>query len=204
MANVSPKPMCFLVTPSRDPPSQVAVAGDGVEVESAIAAGHLGGFLGFFAEAYREHDFFLGRRNAQQFLREHFVLPEDNRLFRDRWSDDDKEKWRAKSKNGTARWLPVIPLCGRLHDVEEEAPPWPAGRFDPAEIRPMIERRVEVVFPALRDAVLCLLSAKDDRPPPWHRKLAGSAVGWWLKPRLVEKAMERLRTEVTKLDNRRR
>ena len=40
-----------------------------------IACGSLGGFGGFFSKDFRKHDFFLGRRNCQQFLHRHFTVP---------------------------------------------------------------------------------------------------------------------------------
>ena len=47
----------------------------------ALACGSLGGFSGFLHESFRRHDYLLGRRNAQAFLRWHFALPETNPLF---------------------------------------------------------------------------------------------------------------------------
>lgn len=42
--------------------------------EYPIASGSLGGFGGFFKKEFREHDFFLGRKNCQAFLRKHFFI----------------------------------------------------------------------------------------------------------------------------------
>jgi hypothetical protein len=47
-----------------------------------IACGVMGGFGGFLHETFRRHDYLLGRRNAQAFLRWNFALPKDNLLFR--------------------------------------------------------------------------------------------------------------------------
>ena len=48
-----------------------------------IACGVLSGFGGFLHESFRRHDYLLGRRNAQAFLRWNFGLPETNdRLFK--------------------------------------------------------------------------------------------------------------------------
>ncbi len=44
--------------------------------EFPIACGSLGGFGGFFSKEFREHDFFLGRKNCQSFLRKHFGIIE--------------------------------------------------------------------------------------------------------------------------------
>lgn len=46
-----------------------------VEGEKAAACAFLGGFGGFIHKDFRKHDFFLGRANCEQFLRERFVIP---------------------------------------------------------------------------------------------------------------------------------
>lgn len=45
--------------------------------EYPIASGSLGGFGGFFKKEFREHDFFLGRKNCQAFLRKYFFIEQD-------------------------------------------------------------------------------------------------------------------------------
>ena len=72
-----------------------------------IASGVLGGFGGFLHELFRRHDYLLGRRNAQAFLRWNFGLPETNdRLFKgvaingDRWHVRDADKETATLSAG--------------------------------------------------------------------------------------------------------
>src|SRR5262249_10351884 len=48
---------------------------------SPMASAALGGFGGFLSEAFRHHDFQLGRRNCQRFLQRHFALYPENPLF---------------------------------------------------------------------------------------------------------------------------
>lgn len=43
--------------------------------QSQIACGGMGGFAGFFDEAFRRHDYALGRHNAYLFLKYQFALP---------------------------------------------------------------------------------------------------------------------------------
>ncbi|MDW8445015.1 MAG: hypothetical protein RML45_12650 [Acetobacteraceae bacterium] len=137
----------FLIAPSRGPGWQAPVA---------IASGYLGGFMGFLAEAYRHHDYMLGRRNARSFLRHHLVLPVGNPLFgrkeaTPRWSDADVARWAVpREEGGPADHLPIIPLCGRLwadtpdaEDGIEPLPPWPRGMLDPASLTPLIRARAE-------------------------------------------------------------
>ena len=192
----------FLVAPSRGSAWQAkAVAGTG-QAEGAIAAGHLGGFMGFFAKAYREHDYFLGRRNAQRFLRGVFVLPETNKLFHGRWGDADKEKWGVEREGAEGRHLPVVPLCGGLLDRPEPLPPWPSGKFDAAEIEALVRKRVEVALPALRDALLAKMPAKGG-VRPWATKLGVRALDKMvLRPRIVEGVMDALKSEAEKLDRK--
>ncbi len=65
----------FIVSPVRE----------GNDSEAArkypIACGVMGGFGGFIHESFRRHDYLLGRRNAQAFLRWNFALPNSNPLF---------------------------------------------------------------------------------------------------------------------------
>jgi hypothetical protein len=182
----------FLLAPSRGPDW---------EAEGAIAAGHLGGFMGFFAQAYREHDFFLGRRNAQRFLDQNFVLPEANPLFGPRegadrrWSDPDRELWGRKRTGVTGRHLPIIPLCGELAWREERLPNWPEGRFDAAELEPLVKERAKVAVPALAGALLDTALKKDGL---WsgvkHR--GARALSFALRPLVVGAVVERVMNKV--------
>ncbi len=183
----------FMIAPSR---------GEGWQAEGAIAAGHLGGFLGFFAQGYREHDWFLGRRNARNFLRWVFVLPEDNPLFAGgRWAEEDRARWGVEraGAEGKGRHLPVIPLCGEVAERDEPLPPWPAGRFEAASIRPDIEARVRVAVPALRDALVGpALSGRGVWP--WLGRAALRSITPLLRPRVSDLAFERVRAAVAALD----
>lgn len=90
----------FLISPSRD------------KQHPALASSALEAFGGFLDEQYREHDFQLGRRNCQWFLRRHFTLHRENPLFaapdagsrfaavEDRQIPYEDEEW------------PIIPLVG--------------------------------------------------------------------------------------------
>jgi hypothetical protein len=181
----------FMIAPSR---------GGDWQAEGAMAAGHLGGFLGFFAEAYRAHDFFLGRRNALNFLRWVFVLPETNPLFAGgRWSEADRARWGKEREGVAGRHLPIIPLCGELERREEALPEWPAGRFQAAEVAPLIERRAGVAVPALRD-VLLGMALKRPGFKSWAVRQAATALTGLLTPRLVEAATDKVAGEVRALD----
>jgi len=122
----------FLIAPSRD------------DEKYSIACGSLGGFGGFLKRDFRAHDYFLGRRNAQKFLRDHCCLPETNPLFSgDSWAGVDRKKFYAKDAKGNFKpyldganqpvfhpdgspvyLLPIIPLVGKAN-LPLQAPVWP-------------------------------------------------------------------------------
>jgi hypothetical protein len=193
----------FLIAPSRGP---------AWKAKGAIASGYLGGFMGFFSEAYRHHDFMLGRRNARSFLRRHLVLPMDNPLFRDgRWSDADRSRHLVRrTPDGPEDHLPIIPLFGRLAPREEPAaddavepmPTWPAGTFNAKTIEEPIRQR------ALRVADLVykqFVVGKLDRIARENTDKIIANQSWWLRgplrlgrrfvePRVLPKIEEVLRT----------
>ncbi|ALJ01705.1 hypothetical protein DC20_21900 (plasmid) [Rufibacter tibetensis] len=105
-----------IIAPSRD---------DVDKPEHAIACGALGGFGGFLSKEYRIHDYFLGRRNCQSFLRKYFVVdPEESQVNQDGTPNENYdcikavingyqgqaafERFCFKDEKGR-KWLPVIP-----------------------------------------------------------------------------------------------
>lgn len=131
----------FMIAPSRDGAAH------------PIACGALGGFGGFLKREFRSHDYFLGRRNAQKFLKDHFVLPENNPLFTG-WTEDMKvahcvldSTRKPIIKNGQ-RFLPIIPLVGEASsDNPCYKAEWP--RYTEADLAMLMERiesRVDVVL----------------------------------------------------------
>lgn len=77
----------------------------------ALQCGALGAFGGFLYKGFRDHDYHLGRRNCQQFLREHFALPIENPLFAGGIAANRAD---AATPGGlqTTAWMPILPLCG--------------------------------------------------------------------------------------------
>jgi hypothetical protein len=121
----------FLVTPVGE------IKDDGVTKTvtggAAIASAGLSAFLGFVCRDFREHDFQLGRRNCQQFLRAYFTLKSNNPVFTDPTPDGVPPFDR-----------PIIPLVGSAKD-EVPPPNWPAGKFHPESITPQIKTRLQRV-----------------------------------------------------------
>jgi hypothetical protein len=126
----------FMITAQRDK------AGGGTAVgDPALATAGLGAFIGFASQAFRRHDYLLGRKNCQDYLRRFLVLPAANPLFNG-WraaENFDPTVYQVKDSAG-AVFLPIIPLTGDAM-VPELPDTWPAGKFDPETLRPAIEAR---------------------------------------------------------------
>jgi hypothetical protein len=170
----------------------------------AMASAILGGFGGFLSETFRRHDFHLGRRNCQAFLRWHFNLPETNALFD---GLAQRDPWYVREKGGNVllydsdwlpgervRYLPIIPLCGTAaKDIGRRA--FPRARdADAGRLRKEVAARVSDVGRALIDTEL--------------EGVAGGALRWVIrqawKLRLASnvsgKAMEKIEGELATLD----
>lgn len=193
----------FLIAPSR---------GSRWRAPGAIAAGYLGGFMGFFSEAYRHHDFMLGRRNARSFLMRYLVLPMGNPLFAEgRWSQADVSRHLVRrTPDGPEDHLPVIPLFGRLarrddpaaDDAVEPMPAWPAGRFNAKDIAEPIARRAHGVAELVYEQFVV---QKLDRIARESAEKLIARQSWWLRgplrlgrrifePRVLPRIEEMLRT----------
>ncbi len=53
----------------------IAPAGENKQEENPLASAPLNGFAGFIDRSFRKHDYELGRKNCQDFLRYHLVIP---------------------------------------------------------------------------------------------------------------------------------
>jgi predicted acylesterase/phospholipase RssA len=96
----------FMLSPMRARKSPVeGVAGDTALGQAAIASGAMGGFSGFLSRRFRHHDFLLGRRNAENFLRNYFALPAENDLFEKSW-------WAAQSPDAQAQQMTLTAEAG--------------------------------------------------------------------------------------------
>ena len=96
------------------------------------------------AEEFRRHDFFLGRRNCQQFLRHYFALPIGNPLF-GQWPDEMKEAMKFTSDDGVEK-LPIVPLVDGV-DKEIQQPLWAQMSQEKLKIlNKRIYKRVKSLF----------------------------------------------------------
>ncbi|MGH6836876.1 MAG: hypothetical protein ACREC9_15375 [Methylocella sp.] len=135
----------YLIGPSR-------VTSDGKEQRYGIASGLLGGFGGFVARSFRDHDFQLGRRNCQRFLQDTFALPPENEMIK-RWMEGEgahsHPTFMAIPSQDMPVAYPVIPLFGTAK-AEVVLPAWPRitqARFDALQMR--IGERFDAVAPRL-------------------------------------------------------
>ena len=170
-----------------------------IESGSSIACGSLGGFGGFMSIRFRQHDFFLGRRNCQRFLAEYLTLPHENPLF-SRWSVEQKAQYgvTTKRRDGTSLTeLPIVPLMPALNsrvnrDAEEREPTWPKGAFDPASLEQPINTRLDALFKGLAHET------------KWDQKLRGLlfSLGWsfYARPKITSRALEAISTELRQHD----
>jgi hypothetical protein len=164
----------FVISPTR--PSN----GNAVAAKYPIACGALHGFSGFLDQSFRHHDYLLGRRNAQAFLRWNFALPETNPLFSG--ARPIAERWRVADASGATGSLapedeaalpkklfattakgdetkfgfPIIPLTEatrapiEIGAVDQPRP----DKLDVAALHAMIEARVAKVVETLVDVDL--------------------------------------------------
>jgi predicted acylesterase/phospholipase RssA len=123
---------------------------------AALQCGTLGAFGGFFDRGYRAHDYALGRRNCQQFLRVQFILPQGNPVIATGLDPDGKAltAFGINPPNVTVepqnqRWIPLIPLCGTA--AEEVPQPARASMSDDDldDVVDLIVKRFKAVVPLL-------------------------------------------------------
>ena len=130
----------FLIAPHRTLP------GKSKEEPYAIASGLLGGFGGFLSQPFRDHDFQLGRRNCQMFLRASFALPPDNPIIR-AWPPKAREddRFKALAEPGDPPSFRIIPLLGSAA-ADVALPDWPRLTHDEfSDLQPRIKERLEAV-----------------------------------------------------------
>lgn len=147
--------------------------------EYPIASGVLGGFGGFLQESFRRHDYLLGRRNAQAFLRWGFGLPRTNKeMFGDfdiddRWLIRDINQANAPTRSfhcGEDSNLPLMMFFRDEHEEKADTPGFPIiplvqelcepivlGRSDQPQptlvnldaLEPLIDKRINFVARAI-------------------------------------------------------
>jgi hypothetical protein len=176
----------WMVAPSR------RRAGGTRDEPYAIATGLLGGFGGFLDESFRAHDYQLGRRNCQKFLRDILSVRDDNPLVYDsvakapKWAPavyNDSRFRRLDPKSGKY-YCSVIPLVGDAAD-EVPAPEW--ARIDEKrvdQIEKRIKARADAVVPRL------LASKSMNKFKNWLLRQAWSTIGEGPMVRFIHASIE--------------
>lgn len=130
----------FLIAPHRQLPDKPR------EERYSIACGLLSGFGGFLDEAFRRHDFQLGRRNCQRFLQQVFALPPDNEIV----APAAAANFATTPERPEERaYRCIIPLVGSARR-EVVLPEWPRiAQVDFDKIQTRIAQRLDAVLPIL-------------------------------------------------------
>jgi predicted acylesterase/phospholipase RssA len=139
----------FMIGPSRPHPINPARTW-GASLALMTAPFHA--ILGFAARDYREHDFLLGRYNAQRFLDQHFLLPKDH------WLVANNAAWDATDAVTQAgiTYRPIIPLRGTAA-APQSLPVWTWEALkdtDIARYRTKLSPRLDGVFKTVKAEVL--------------------------------------------------
>lgn len=150
----------FLIEPTRKK--------EGKLVDNPIACGALGGFSGFFDRKFRQHDFELGRRNCQSFIRYYFAKKEsENHYIHAAWTEEMKDRFRFFRKDiegNQISFLPIIPDPDVLvadrkpennfqsvykvpFEQPMEFPQYPVAEF--SEFKAKLRKRLKAVLPQL-------------------------------------------------------
>lgn len=147
----------------------------------ALQCAALGGFGGFFYRGFRAHDYALGRRNCQKFLRDSFILPDNNVIIRDglqkagAGKDAILEKFgraaplayiqsaeepafaQTINRPGPRTWLPIIPLCDA---AAEPIRPIPRAKMN----RKTLDEIMNLIMSRFKGVMAILLSHVHSKP----------------------------------------
>ena len=78
-------------------------------LKNTIACGALSGFAGFINKDFRVHDYMLGRKNCQSFLRYYFHLDEEHHPSTSQWTDELRNSYSYENVKTKKIMLPIIP-----------------------------------------------------------------------------------------------
>lgn len=188
----------YLVAPTRED------IGTPESKKYPIACGVMDGFGGFLHHSFRRHDYLLGRRNAQAFLRWHFNLPEGAALF----GGFSGEKWLVRepgSRNpkllptkarGALRGYPIIPLTEAMSKeivIPRDDLPKPQELFSPDQrndLQRLIRKRAEKVVGRIVDVDMPVGSRFFGWAENWGAKRVGTAFAFKKATDMVDRAVD--------------
>src|SRR5262249_46487999 len=161
---------------------------------NVLQCGLLGAFGGFFECSFRVHDFLLGRRNCQKFLKSHFALPTTNPVLamglqRAGTRAPSIEKlWGADAPTSELQsqgktWIPLIPLCGTAAVEVQRPPRGLISQKSLSEIVDLISKRLKRLGPLILE----------DAPAGWVlRTVLDLALSWPIVAFLKRKVRDAL------------
>ena len=173
----------YLIVPTRRDSS-------GRRAEHPIASEMFGGFGGFLKKEFRIHDFQLGRRNCQQFLRRHFGIPRthcnENPVF-SHYSSAALDRFCVERDGEEV--MPIIPLVGEA--ASEEFPlNW--------DVLGMTDRELDTLQERVQGRAGRVLNRMVDQyVEGWlQSKLARFAAGRLAKDRVVKGIMSSVKADL--------
>jgi len=116
--------------------------------EYPLASGTLEAFGGFLDRSFREHDFFLGRNNARNFMRAYMSMPykpEDNVIhpIHRNWTPEMINRFKIRFKDNI--YLPIIPdLNMLLDDIPNCGAEW--NKYTVAEFPKLTMNQIRNVY----------------------------------------------------------
>jgi hypothetical protein len=133
-----------LIFPSKKNPAT------GKPKKYAIACASLDGFGGFLSRDFRHHDFLLGRRNCQSFIRKFFTIPETSPVL-GQWTPEMQERFAVQYEGDDRYYFPIIPDARSYSQENDETclQPPPDVSISAAEVCklfPALKRRTEKVI----------------------------------------------------------
>lgn len=142
--------------------------------QTNLASSGLSGFVGFFHEELRMHDFQLGRRNCQKFLRDRFVVHVENPIVAP-WIENAKSRGqdlsdyhpRTRGAQGGLildhDFVQLIPLIGQAREPIRTRP-WPKlAERDLQPLLALVERRTGLIMPEIVRGLLKRIGIDDGR-----------------------------------------
>ncbi|MEP7257623.1 MAG: patatin-like phospholipase family protein [Flavitalea sp.] len=169
----------------------MAPSKDDMRPEYALACGSLRGFGGFLNKDFRIHDFFLGRKNCQSFLRKYFVAnldaTGDDRVCIEsviKGYDHESSRQRFVRTDAKGRWAPIIPEVSIMgpDDITSDKGQLPEYHFDLLEADCLFGYRKQIGN-RYRKLACNMLNI----PFPWNTLI--SAGSWFTRKKITDKVV---------------
>jgi len=182
----------FLIAPTRS-------AGNNKKYKYPIASGVMGNFGGFLSKRFRKHDFQLGRRNCQKFLKDHFVIPledaKENPVFA---GEDASELDKYKVTINKKDYFRIIPVLAKA-DKQVNSISWNELKLTDLEfsnLKNQVLKRIKKVINRLIDQHI-----------EGFPKYIARFIAWMKRRYILDKIMKKIKDDlgrfglITKVDS---